>query len=98
MKDLSRRVFLLGLATPVVVNAASIRRGYAQGFFGRPSPEAMYGPVDDLYPVPAINLTQINPAFLRTVVPYEGSHEAGTVVVDPAAHYLYLVGSDGTAL
>jgi lipoprotein-anchoring transpeptidase ErfK/SrfK len=57
----------------------------------------MYAAVDDLYPVPAIKLSQIDAAFLRAKVPYDTAEEPGTIVVDPAGHYLYLVEDGGMA-
>jgi hypothetical protein len=33
----------------------------------------------------------IDPAYLRTEVPYNGREAPGTLVVDPQNHYLYLV-------
>jgi lipoprotein-anchoring transpeptidase ErfK/SrfK len=64
-----------------------------------PSYVAMYGPIDsEPYPVPAIDLAQIDPAFLRRVVSYEGSEPAGSIVIDPSQRYLYLVRGDGSAV
>jgi lipoprotein-anchoring transpeptidase ErfK/SrfK len=36
--------------------------------------------------------------FARAVVPFRSAEPAGTVVVDTASRYLYLVGGDGTAI
>lgn len=98
MHDLSRRVFMLGLATPVAYAALRVPKSLAQPLTFRPDLDAMYAAVDDLYPVPAINLSQIDPAFLRARVAYDTAEAPGTVVVDPAAHYLYLVGDGGSAI
>ncbi len=58
-----------------------------------------YGPVtDERFPVPAINLRQIDPAFLIREVGYQGSEEPGTIVVNPATRYLYLVLDGGSAI
>jgi lipoprotein-anchoring transpeptidase ErfK/SrfK len=40
----------------------------------------------------------IDPAYLRTEVPYNGREAPGTLVVDPQNHYLYLVQKNGRAL
>lgn len=58
----------------------------------------LYGPVADKFPIRAINLSRINPSFLRAQVPYATREPAGTIVVDPRRHYLYLVNGDGTAM
>jgi lipoprotein-anchoring transpeptidase ErfK/SrfK len=97
MKHLSRRVFLLGLAAPTAFMGLRVGRGQAQPLMNRGNFDAMYAPVEDLYPVPAVDLSRIDPAFLRANVSYDTPETAGTVVVDPAAHYLYLVGQNGTA-
>ena len=52
----------------------------------------MYASVDgERFPIPAIDLTKIDPAFLRSEVAYPTPEPPGTIVVDPAAHYLYFV-------
>ncbi|BCP52486.1 L,D-transpeptidase [Kaistia sp. 32K] len=38
-----------------------------------------------------------DPAFLPTVIPYDGNEAAGTIVIDTASRYLYLVEADGSA-
>src|SRR4051795_11196452 len=53
---------------------------------------AAYGPVPgERFPVPAAPLSRINPAFLRARVAYASSNKPGTIVIDPAARYLYFV-------
>ena len=53
---------------------------------------AAYGPVPgERFPVPAAPLSRINPAFLRARVAYASSDKPGTIVIDPAARYLYFV-------
>lgn len=59
----------------------------------------IYGPVDtEPFPVPAIKLSQIDKAFLRKQVSYNTSEPAGTIVIDPANHYLYHVEDHGKAM
>jgi lipoprotein-anchoring transpeptidase ErfK/SrfK len=50
---------------------------------------AMYGPVQDRFPIRAIDITRIQPQFLRQEVPYIGSEPPGTIVVDPRERFLY---------
>ncbi len=67
----------------------NLRRRYA----------ALYGPVaGEPFPVRAVNLSDIDPAFLRTVVDYRTSEAPGTIVIDPHQHFLYLVLAGGRAL
>lgn len=42
--------------------------------------------------------TQVNPIYLRQVVPYPTNERSGTIVVDTSAHFLYFVLGDGRAL
>ncbi|RDI59576.1 L,D-transpeptidase [Microvirga subterranea] len=96
---LSRRTFILGI--PAAAGASSLlpTTGFAQPFGGRSTYEAIYGPVgNDLYPVPGVNLTRINPAYLRKLVPYDTPEAPGTIVIDTGARYLYHVQDGGLAM
>ena len=58
----------------------------------------MYASVEgERFPVPAADLAKINPAFLRSEVAYPTPEPPGTIVVDPAARYLYFIGEGGMA-
>ncbi|MBV9751410.1 MAG: L,D-transpeptidase [Hyphomicrobiales bacterium] len=58
-----------------------------------------YGPVPgEPFPVNAVNLSQIDPAFLVKAVPYAGSEAPGTIVINPSTRYLYLVQEGGRAI
>ncbi|QFU16745.1 L,D-transpeptidase [Microvirga thermotolerans] len=96
--DLSRRSFLLG--APALTSLALLpRKGFAQAQADRSVYAAMYAPIDDdLYPVPGVPLSKINPAFLRREVPYDRPEPPGTIVIDPRARYLYHVQDGGTAM
>ena len=50
------------------------------------------------FPVPAIDLKRINPAFLRRTVSYASADAPGTVIVDPAKRYLYYILGGGRAV
>jgi lipoprotein-anchoring transpeptidase ErfK/SrfK len=64
-----------------------------------PTLALMYGPVyGEPFPIPAIDLTKINPAFLRAEVTYMTPEPPGTIVIDPYSHYLYHVGEWGRAM
>ena len=59
----------------------------------------MYGPVyGDKFPIGAVDLTRIDPAFLRKEVDFATAEAPGTIVVDPGAHYLYYVQPGGRAV
>jgi len=57
-----------------------------------------YGPVADKFPIAAVDVSQIDPIYLRREVAYASSYPPGTIVVDPGAHFLYLVQPGGTAI
>jgi lipoprotein-anchoring transpeptidase ErfK/SrfK len=60
---------------------------------------AMYAALDDEpFPVPAVDLAEIDPRFLRREVAYATSEPPGTIVVDPTARYAYLVREGGRAI
>jgi lipoprotein-anchoring transpeptidase ErfK/SrfK len=74
--------------------------------FARPADPAILGSYAGLYadvggepfPVPAVDLSRIGPQFLRRTVAYPTSEPPGTIVIDPASHFLYLVQDGGQAI
>jgi lipoprotein-anchoring transpeptidase ErfK/SrfK len=64
-----------------------------------PAYMAMYAALpDEPFPVPAIDASQVEPRYLRQVVAFDGPEEPGSIVVDPARRFLYLVRENGEAL
>jgi lipoprotein-anchoring transpeptidase ErfK/SrfK len=64
-----------------------------------PDYASLYGPIGtEPFPVPAIKLAQIDEAFLRKEVEYNTDEPVGTIIVDPAHHYLYHVEENGMAM
>ncbi|MPT24573.1 MAG: L,D-transpeptidase [Starkeya sp.] len=57
-----------------------------------------YGAVADKFPIAAVDISQIDPTYLRREVVYQSPYPVGTVVIDPAAHFLYLIQPGGTAM
>ncbi len=53
---------------------------------------------DEAYPIAATDISNVDPRFLRREVPYRGPYQPGTVVVDTANRFLYLVRENGRAL
>ncbi len=59
----------------------------------------MYAAIEDEpFPIPAIQLSDVDPAFLRKNVAYFSPEPAGTIVIDPANHFLYLIQGGGKAV
>jgi lipoprotein-anchoring transpeptidase ErfK/SrfK len=97
--DLSRRTFLLGASAAAMGSSLPAGSTLAQSMRDMSAYQRMYAPIDDdLYPIPGIELSRINPAYLRRVVEYDTTEAPGTVVVDPQSRYLYLVMRDGMAV
>jgi lipoprotein-anchoring transpeptidase ErfK/SrfK len=60
---------------------------------------AVYAAIEDEpFPIPAVRLSDVDPAFLRQSVYYPTNEPAGTIVIDPQNHYLYLVQGGGKAV
>lgn len=60
---------------------------------------AMYGPIDsEPFPVPAVDLNEVDPRFWRREVRYTTPYHPGTIVVDPHRRYAYLVKEGGRAI
>ncbi len=58
----------------------------------------VYGQIKDgEFTVAAVQLSQVNSAFLRSNVAYATKEAPGTIVVDPANHFLYHVEDGGRA-
>src|SRR5947208_6099081 len=73
--------------------APAFQPGFARQF------AALYGRVDgEPYPIPAVRLADVDPAYLRRAVDYPSHEPAGTIIVDPQNHYLYLVQGGGRAI
>ena len=48
--------------------------------------------------VDAVDISQVDPQYLKQVVDYRSTHPPGTVVVDPHKRFLYLVQNGGKAI
>ena len=90
---LRRRTFMLGsvacLLAPAVPRAAPLDAALTSRY------RALGG---EPFAVPAIDLTRIRPEFLRREVDDVTREPAGSIVVDPAKHFLYLVQPGGKAM
>lgn len=60
---------------------------------------AFYAPVrGERFPIPEVDLSDIGTAYLRRAVSYPTREQPGTIVIDPAHHFLYLVQGEGRAI
>ncbi|WP_029350561.1 L,D-transpeptidase [Bosea sp. 117] len=99
--SLHRRAFLL--AAPAALAGCAARRSTDSAAIAAPVATdrhaALYAAVEgEPFPVPAVDLDEIDPKFLRREVAYATREPAGTVVVDPSERFAYLVLEKGRAL
>ena len=67
------------------------------GFDGRYA--SLYAPVNgEPFAIPAVRMSEVDPAYLRKSVYYPTSEPAGTIIIDPQNHFLYLIQESGRAL
>ncbi len=95
MVNPSRRAILVGAASLIGATWAPLGAMAQEAF----DPDQTYAAVSgEPFPVAAIDLRRVRPQFVRTVVPYESSEAPGTIIIDPARHFLYVVNGDGRAI
>ncbi|MCJ2088568.1 L,D-transpeptidase [Methylobacterium sp. E-005] len=57
-----------------------------------------YAPMpNEKFPIPAVDISKVDPKYYRRTVAYETKEAAGTIIVDPANYYVYRVEGDGSA-
>ncbi|MEM8839196.1 MAG: L,D-transpeptidase [Pseudomonadota bacterium] len=100
--EISRRAFtagglasaalLAGCQTSTIASGPATigsRRYHALAYAAKP---------EERFPLPEINIDEIDSRFLRRRVDYKTKERPGTIVVEPRNHYLYLVEADGKAI
>jgi lipoprotein-anchoring transpeptidase ErfK/SrfK len=93
---LSRRSFLAGSAA---LGGLALTGCTALGpAMSLAEAERVYGPVpDERFPIPAVNLSKVNPKYLRRTVRYDRDEAVGTIIVDPRNYHVYRIEGDGYA-
>jgi lipoprotein-anchoring transpeptidase ErfK/SrfK len=101
---IARRAFLLGCASvgasALAGCASTIKETtIASELEIDPAYLRMYAEMpDERFPIPAVDLTKIDPKYLRRNVPDPTGERPGSVVVDTSQRFLYLVGDNGRAM
>lgn len=93
---LNRRSLLLGSAAGI----GALALGGCVAGDGAPDAEvqALYGPVPDKkFPIPAVDISKVDPKFYRRRVRYDSKETPGTIIVDPKNYYVYRIEGDGNA-
>lgn len=105
-KFLNRRQFLAGTAAlsglAVAGCVSTVPRQTSlvpQADLGPSIYSMMYGPLlEERFPIPAVDLSQVDERYLRRQVDYNTSENVGTVIVDTISFYLYHVQENGKAM
>jgi lipoprotein-anchoring transpeptidase ErfK/SrfK len=93
---LDRRAFLLGSA--VSFGALGLAGCATMDDQRRAEAAKLYGPLpDEKFPVPAVDVSKIDPKYYRRTVRYDTREAPGTIIIDPANYYVYRVEGDGAA-
>lgn len=97
--SLTRRALLAGMPLSLTACVSTGRNAHSSKPAVDPSIAAMYASLtDEPFPVPAVDVSRVDPQYVRQVVAYRGPEQPGTIVVDPARRFLYLVQEHGRAL
>ena len=92
---LDRRAFVFGAAAGIGAMALA---GCATDGMSLAEAQKLYGPAaDEKFPIPAVDVTKIDPKYYRRKVPYDSKEEVGTIIVDPSKYYVYRIEGDGNA-
>jgi lipoprotein-anchoring transpeptidase ErfK/SrfK len=93
---LTRRSFLLGTAAGL--GTLGLAGCAMTDGMSRAEAEKVYGAVpSEKFPIPATDVSQINPQYFRRAVRYESNEAPGTIIVDPKNYYVYRIEGDGNA-
>lgn len=95
-QGLNRRSFLIGSA--VGVGVLGLAGCASSDALSRREAALLYGPVpDDKFPIPAMDISKVDPKYFRKTVRYESKEAPGTIIVDPANYYVYRIEGGGMA-
>lgn len=95
-RKLNRRSFVLGTASLLAASPAMAQWPADRPTFFNPFAffrhGADYGAIPgERFPIPAIELSRVDPVYLRQEVFYQTRERPGTIVVDPDARFLFYV-------
>lgn len=92
---LDRRTFLFGAAAGL---GALGLGGCATDGIGLAEAEKMYAALpQEKFPVPAVDVSKLDPKFYRRIVSYDSKEAPGTIVVDPGNYHVYRIEGEGKA-
>ena len=92
---LNRRSFLVGSA--VSFGALGLAGCASDDVFLAEAAKT-YGPMpNEKFPIPAVDISKVDPKYYRRTVRYDSKEAPGTIVVDPKNFYVYRIEGDGSA-
>ena len=92
----NRRSFLFGSASAL----GALGLGGCMATEGMSAADAarIYAAVpSEKFPIPAADVSKVDPKFLRQKVRYASKEAPGTIIVDPGNHFVYRIEGDGLA-
>jgi lipoprotein-anchoring transpeptidase ErfK/SrfK len=93
---LNRRSFLRG--SVVSLGALGLAGCAASDGMSLAQAAKVYGPApDEKFPIPAVDVSKIDPKYYRRTVHYDTDEAVGTIIVDPSKYYVYRIEGDGNA-
>jgi lipoprotein-anchoring transpeptidase ErfK/SrfK len=93
---LNRRSFLFGTAAGI--GALGLAGCAVTDGMSLAEAAKLYGPApDEKFPIPAVDVTKIDPKYYRRTVRYDSNEATGTIIVDPGKYYVYRIEGDGEA-
>ncbi|MFG1421141.1 L,D-transpeptidase family protein [Roseixanthobacter liquoris] len=93
---LNRRSFLAGSAA--TFGALALAGCASSDYMSLAEAQKVYGPVPtEKFPIPAVDVSKVNPKYFRKTVPYETKEAVGTIIVDPSNYYVYRIEDEGKA-
>lgn len=96
-KLLDRRSFLIGSAAGL--SGLGLAGCASTDGISLAEARALYGPVpQEKFPIPAVDVSKVDPKYYRRTVRYDTEEAPGTIVVDPANYYIYRVEGEGNAI
>ena len=93
---LNRRSFLFGSAAGL--GALGLAGCATSDSMGLAEAAKLYGPApDEKFPIPAVDVSKLDPKYYRRTVRYDSKEATGTIIVDPGNYYVYRIEDDGNA-
>jgi len=104
---ISRRMFVVSGTAALLAGCASSNRIQPGNQVASQAPRSRVDPryvqmyramPEEQFPIPAVDLTKIDPVYYRQLVNYTSSEPTGTIIVDTPNRFLYLTMENGQAM